>query len=642
MRTIRLEILRHGPPHNQLLSPLTEYIALCENHPAVTLHVPFEHAEFSLRLRAMQYKDGIAAQFRPLEVENILGRMTDIMSQVPGLIRELAEQSASANEPFHLRLILSANELALLPFEMANASHSFASSGQSLSLQSEVPVCITREVRRVATSGFDWPPPPSPKILFAAASPGAPVPLEPHLLALRKVISPWVFHYRPDDENERKARVGEHLTVLPQASLREIEKECATGQYTHVHILAHGVPLTKGDDRRYGLALHGAFDADTVDVVDGERLAKSLRPPLPSMRGGFVRPAVVTLAACDGGAQGTVVGAGASIAHTLHEEGIPLVVASQFPLSFPGSVILTEELYTGLFWGHDPRILLVNLRRKLKTQVPSSHDWASIVAYATLPPDFEATLVRVRKDQAFRGMEAVINHADRMLQPGAPEPQESQLEIQREKLNEARNRIEKLLPEQGRDKADVYGLLASAEKRLAQILWRMKSLMTNTAGIRADVRERLASSRKYYKQAFRSDQSQAWALVQAIALSAVLDKPSRDEWDLARITSELELTHARESQHKAWAYANLMELYLLAPLVGGDPPIDQAMARGNARSQAEKFQKVTDLSLVEIHSTRRQIMRYPEFFAMLNSDLNPVAQEARQLADLLPVSPVFA
>jgi len=38
MRTLTLELLRHGPAHNQLLSPLTPYLALCENHPAVTLN----------------------------------------------------------------------------------------------------------------------------------------------------------------------------------------------------------------------------------------------------------------------------------------------------------------------------------------------------------------------------------------------------------------------------------------------------------------------------------------------------------------------------------------------------------------------------------------------------------------------------
>src|SRR5688500_15656183 len=149
MRTIHLEILRHGPAHNQLLSPLTEYLALCENHQAVTVRVPFEHSDFLLRLKALQYKKD--ATYRPLELEDLARRMTEILSQVPGLIRELAEQSVSSNDPCHLRLVLSANELALLPFEITNASQGFAGAGQPLLLQSQAPVCITREVRRVAT-----------------------------------------------------------------------------------------------------------------------------------------------------------------------------------------------------------------------------------------------------------------------------------------------------------------------------------------------------------------------------------------------------------------------------------------------------------------------------------------------------------
>jgi hypothetical protein len=56
MRTITLELLRHGPAHNQLLSPLTPYLALCENHGAETLHVPFEHNQFLHRLDALGYQ----------------------------------------------------------------------------------------------------------------------------------------------------------------------------------------------------------------------------------------------------------------------------------------------------------------------------------------------------------------------------------------------------------------------------------------------------------------------------------------------------------------------------------------------------------------------------------------------------------
>ena len=130
---------------------------------------------------------------------------------------------------FHLRLILSANELALLPFEITNASQGFAGAGTPLLLQSQTPVSITREVRRVATEHLEWPPPPNPKILFAAAAPQSMVPLEEHLLVLRQVIDPWVFYHKTEEERSR--RIAEHLTVLPHATLRDIEEACSTGQY---------------------------------------------------------------------------------------------------------------------------------------------------------------------------------------------------------------------------------------------------------------------------------------------------------------------------------------------------------------------------------------------------------------------------
>jgi hypothetical protein len=53
VRTLRVELVRHGPPHNQLLSPLTPYLALCNNQGAETVHVPMEHAEHLDRLRGL-------------------------------------------------------------------------------------------------------------------------------------------------------------------------------------------------------------------------------------------------------------------------------------------------------------------------------------------------------------------------------------------------------------------------------------------------------------------------------------------------------------------------------------------------------------------------------------------------------------
>jgi len=176
MRTIHLEILRQGPPHNQLLSPLTEYLALCENHPAVPVRLPFEHSVFERRNKALRYRD--KKEFRDQDLYEVKRWMTAVLAQVPGLIRELASQPASADGAIHLRLTLSANELARLPFELASGSYEFESAGEYLLLQSQSPVCITREGRRIPAERLEWPPPPNPKILFAAAAPSSEVPLK--------------------------------------------------------------------------------------------------------------------------------------------------------------------------------------------------------------------------------------------------------------------------------------------------------------------------------------------------------------------------------------------------------------------------------------------------------------------------------
>src|SRR3954449_5705043 len=94
MRTITLELLRHGPAHNQLLSPLTPYLALCENHAAVTLHVPFEHNQFLYRLSALGYK--LAEESRRFQLTDTARVITDMLAMIPGLTAESGKNSAGA------------------------------------------------------------------------------------------------------------------------------------------------------------------------------------------------------------------------------------------------------------------------------------------------------------------------------------------------------------------------------------------------------------------------------------------------------------------------------------------------------------------------------------------------------------------
>jgi hypothetical protein len=73
-------------------------------------------------------------------------------------------------------------------------------------------------------------------------------------------------------------------------------------------------------------------------------------------------------------------------------DGIPVVVAAQFPLSFVASVRMVEILYERLLWGEDPRLAISDLRRSLHAELGASHDWAGITAYAELESEFETYL----------------------------------------------------------------------------------------------------------------------------------------------------------------------------------------------------------------------------------------------------------
>ncbi|MCP4657486.1 MAG: CHAT domain-containing protein, partial [bacterium] len=413
VHTITLELLRHGPAHNQLLSPLTRYLALCGNHSTATVTVPFEHDQFLTRLRALRYKE--TQQTRELQLRDTARQMAAILAEVPGLIAELAERPAEETKLTHLELVLSSSELALLPFEAADAPDGFPGAGQPLVLQAQLPLCITRRVRRVSNLRFQWPS--RPRILFAAAAPPGvgSIPLESHLLALRRAVDPWVRFYAKDDEEGRKKAVERRLVFLPRASVKSLEEACRQHAITHVHFLAHGAELEQAGNRRFGLALHDSHDPSRTDRVDGTRLAAALRTCLDQPHGDLAMPAVVSIAACDSGGVGSVIGAGASVAHAVHEAGVPLVVASQFPLSFAGSVIMVEGLYKRLLWGADPRRALNCLRRELRSRIADTHDWASLVAYAAFPPDLEAQVARERRERVKDSIGVALDRADGFL-----------------------------------------------------------------------------------------------------------------------------------------------------------------------------------------------------------------------------------
>ncbi len=315
---------------------------------------------------------------------------------------------------------------------------------------------------------------------------------------------------------------------------------------------------------------------DGLQAVDGWRLASALCL-LDS------RPAVVSLAACDGANIGSVHDrTGASIAHSLHQEGVTLVVASQFPLMTEGSVVLTRELYGGLFRGTDPRIVRHDVRTALHRRSGMDHDWASVVAYAAFPPALAAglekttcRLARFADNRAYAKISATASEAT---------------------VDEARwGKLEKLLeaaieryPSSGRYAAEGTGMRGSGFKRLARAAFLFSQAGRDSERLDDCVRY-LGQARDYYDDAARlfmtpraedGPQSMAslhWVLTQHLSLRAVLGRfvgdgehrPGADQEGLpARFWwSSWANAHAHLERglgdDTTWAYASMAELCLL-------------------------------------------------------------------------------
>jgi hypothetical protein len=631
IRDVILEFLRPGPAHNQLLSPLTPYIALCGADGPVTVSMPFEHRHLLNRLERLRYSGptgDISRQQRESEVREIGEALGRVLGQVPALLSELGNAFTEDGRLVNLRLSLSAFELGMVPFEFAISPDGFPQSGSPLFLQTRAPISISREVRRGRPLQLCWDRPP--RILFAFASvPGLPpVPAYEHLRALRRAVDPWVHIL--DDPKERIADFQNVVTVLEDATLRKIREQCAATEYTHVHILAHGAPRNHGGQQEYGVALNADDGGGTYDVVDGERLGMALmtRDASGKTRN---RPTVVTLATCDSANINTVLTPGGSIAHQLHATEIPWVIASQLPLYMRASWIAAEILYSGLLRGDDPRWVLYDLRQRLRTDSPDTHDWASIVAYSTVSPDFNSQVRAFRSKQTRRKLEIKFDRADaivsaygrmRAVDPNADTAgmdKELDLHCQaiRDDLRIWRSELDGTATPA--EQAERLGMSAASEKRIS-ILYRL-------VGDKKEQNEALTRSRSYYRTALEAQPVDHWLMTQFLSLSAarISEQPQDiatqdiarlasefgDWWTAARRIAQWELEKQAGAQ-QAWPLSTLAELALLGRVYA--PAFDQEGARKEIVTYCQKLREVTRLDPFPVDSTRRQFRRYLDFW----------------------------
>jgi len=617
IRNVKLELLRPGPANNQLLSPLTPYLALCGADGPVTVHIPFEHRHLLNRLERLRYVTGgvpVSPEQQATEVREMGEALGKVLAQVPALFSEIGTAASNEDELVHLRLVTTAYELAMIPFELSIGADGFPGSGAPLFLQPTVPLSLTREVRRGRPLPVYWDR--SPRILFAFASPdGLPaVPAQDHLDALRRAVEPWV-KWRAN-QTDRLPEVKKLLTVLPNASLRTIRRACAESEYTHVHILAHGEPIEQEGDRHYGVALCVDGDPTGKQVVSGDVLATALtaKDAIGTTR---FRPTLVSLSTCDSGQTGSVITPGGSIAHALHAAEIPWVIASQFPLWMRASSIATEVLFAGLLRGDDPRWVLRALRQRLRTDSPGTHDWGSIVAYAVVPWDFDRQVEAFRNRQTRQRIEVKFDQAEEMVKAAAsrdgaavaPDALNAVYESIRGELERWRDALPLTAPKS--ERAERLGMSAASEKRIGNLF----------PGESDRARKAYESAREFYRRALDAEPFNHWVITQYLSMTAVLAADLDVSglaskygawWTAARQLSEWDLRNAT-GEKRAWALATLAELELLGSVYAG-VVFDAESATREIQNFCHGILDVVDRQAFPIFSSCRQFKRYAEIW----------------------------
>ena len=581
IRTVTVELLRSGPAHNQLLSPLTLYLGVCDDAEAGIVTLPYEQHTFERRMRALRYDEDAISKDKIPELRALGIDMAKVLGTIPRLAGSLGGDTRGVDTLVHLSLTLSASELAALPFELSKVPIGPTAWTESwLALQSRVPVVITRRTRNVSTRGFRGLR--RPRVLFISADPDDEnVPFYEHRAAIFNAMRPFLDPAAQCPRLYEGGRVevfgDEALTITRGIPFDVVARHCAASPYTHIHVLAHGAVDTSLGDSSSGLRLH-----PDDGVVSGERLASAFAGLVGES---LHRPDVVTLATCDSGKPGDPLVPGASIVHALHQAGIPLVLGSQFPLTKEGSVIVAQEFYNALLWGEHPWIVLHRVRSALHGRLRArDHDWASLVVYEALPTQISYDLDQSRYHRGQTAMatarawqwakldareqdtpDAEAAPDIRVLQEGGLDVEEV---IRRLPLDSKYFGMEALaLRAQGREQiaADEYYGLRGAASSLALDTELVKKIVLAPAS-------HLGRALEDYGDAvtgFLVNDGQGMnspyrALVAKLVLSAVLGRGfERGTWEMARHWIKSTLEDAVSVDEKLWSNACVAELWLI-------------------------------------------------------------------------------
>jgi hypothetical protein len=617
MRSLLLEFHRFSSLDSGLWRKGDPYLVAAAAHPVREYRMTLEHDEFLDVMLDLRYVGAADARLAALKKVGSLATQflgTDSLTDINGV---------KSDQVLQLDLVVNPAELAALPFEAATDSE-----GRPLFARAEQAVVLTRRVRHdFSESRTRWPT--SPRILYAWASPsGMNVPFQEHERALLAALEPWIPIQK---ETGSAPDPGDVMTTLPEMSLPALARACRDAvevgkPYTHVHLLAHGYPIGRGHRQRFGMALHS--ESEDLEAVTPEDLEQALVP----LAGHTV---VVTLATCDAANLTNTTTTKRSIAHNLHVLGFPIVVASQFPFTVPGSNLMVETFYTAQLAGEDVRLALHKARVALyQSQAKTGHDWASLVGYVQLPEGYAEHLQEVRLQSVLASLKTMQGWSDKLVKEGNRDPMLFDRVAQQ--LQERIVALDRFRKENiGRIgvREENLGLLGSAEKRLAELCFA-RSKLGEAARWQQSMREALQRSRDWYRQSAERNLSHHWTGVQYLSLEAILDgriaNPGR--WYAAVTAAELDRENPKPIDI-IWALGSLAELYLLAPLAGQSPPAGLAkkvLAEMKARAMAEP-----GADTFPLESTERQLGRYVHWWTTANGFFPGTSDLAAEAETLL-------
>ncbi len=610
MKSLLVEFHRFNDLNTGFLRKDDPYIVAAASHPVRQPKMPIGHRKFMKHMKALRYQSSADARQKALE------KMGTVTTELIG--EDFVAGLTDGEGLLQLDLVVNAVELAGLPFEAIRDKN-----GTPLISRADVAIELTRRVRSdFAESSVKWPA--KPRILLAWASPrgvGA-VPHKEHKETLTKILEPWI---PVQDETASEAQdTDKALTILEEVDLPALKKACQEAienkkPYTHVHLLAHGYPVEpddEDDEEIFGVAFHN--EKGKLHAVTPEEIKEALEPLSHY-------PVVVTLAICDAGNDANSLIPERSIAHELHVSGFPVVVASQLPLTVPGSNLIVNDFYGALMAGKDVREALHETRVHLyENRAKNGHDWASMVGYVRLPEGYADHLLEVGLERVLASLNRAQAWSDQLVKN--KEENLKQYNKVEKLLSTCINDLERFLKDEDSQnrkgiREENLGLLGSAKKRLAELYFKHGKINQEDDS-RPLMRNALQEAGERYGESYKQNLSHHWTGVQYLSLEAVLTGKISDPnyWTTAVTAARF----ACENPEEYWALGSLAELYLLAPLAKQESQLEDASA---ALTQLkDRVKKHSDCGNFPIESTQRQLQRYVDWWTTAN-DFFPGADD---------------